>query len=292
MLLKDKIVLITGGARGIGYECAKAYVKEGAKVVVADIDKESVEKVNDQLGDEHLAIECDVTKEKDVIYVLQHTLSKYERLDSIHNNAGIAYPSKTLHETSEEEWDRLMNVNLKSIFLTTKFGLEPLRQSRGSILNTSSLVGEIGQESHAAYTATKGGVNALTKSMALDYAGLGIRVNAVAPAGVWTPMLQQWSREQEDPHQMKNYLEYIHPLGYCPEGTVVAEVCVFLLSDMARFITGCILPVSGGAELGYRRLLNHDFSRDSSLVAHLYDERDDAGKQMIAKLIEAAKETK
>jgi len=92
--------------------------------------------------------------------------------------------------------------------------------------------------------------------MALDYAYYGIRVNAVAPAGVWTPMLRVWSQQQPDPNQVKNYLDEIHPLGYCPEGDVVAEACVFLISERARFITGCILPVTGGAELGYRRLIN------------------------------------
>jgi NAD(P)-dependent dehydrogenase (short-subunit alcohol dehydrogenase family) len=146
-----------------------------------------------------------------------------------------------------------MNVNLRGIFNTTKFGFELLVASKGCILNTSSMVGEIGQSLHAAYTATKGGVNALTKSMALDYAPRGIRVNAVSPAGVWTPMLRSWSQSQPDPLAMESYLDAIHALGYCPNGDVIADACVFLLSEKARFITGCILPVGGGAELGYRR---------------------------------------
>jgi NAD(P)-dependent dehydrogenase (short-subunit alcohol dehydrogenase family) len=158
-----------------------------------------------------------------------------------------------LHETAESEWDDLMRVNLRGIFNTTKFGFASLQLSKGSILNTSSMVGEIGQSLHAAYTATKGAVNALTKSMALDYAPMGIRVNAVSPAGVWTPMLRAWSASQPDPSAMEVYLDSIHALGYCPNGDVIADACVFLLSDKARFITGCIMPVSGGAELGYKR---------------------------------------
>ena len=114
------------------------------------------------------------------------------------------------------------------------------------------MVGVMGQEIHAAYTATKGGMNALTKSMALDYAKQGIRVNAVCPAGTWTPMLRQWAREQPNPASVHRYLDEIHPLGYCPEGDVIADASVFLLSDKARFITGHIMHVSGGAELGYR----------------------------------------
>jgi NAD(P)-dependent dehydrogenase (short-subunit alcohol dehydrogenase family) len=115
-------------------------------------------------------------------------------------------------------------------------------------------VGEIGQDNHAAYTATKGAINALTKSMALDYAPYKIRVNAVAPAGVWTVMLREWGQSQPDADGIEAYLNGIHPLGYCPEGDVVADACVFLVSDKARFITGSVMPVSGGAELGYRRM--------------------------------------
>jgi NAD(P)-dependent dehydrogenase (short-subunit alcohol dehydrogenase family) len=121
-------------------------------------------------------------------------------------------------------------------------------------LNTSSLVGVIGQSLHAAYTATKGAMNTLTKSMALDYAADGIRVNAVCPAGTWTPMLRRWAAEQPDPAGISQYLDDIHPLGACPEGDVIADASVFLISDKARFITGHILHVSGGAELGYRRI--------------------------------------
>jgi len=146
-----------------------------------------------------------------------------------------------------------LNTNLKSILYTTRHAFSALQTSKGCILNTSSLVGVIGQELHAAYTATKGGLNALTKSMALDYAKHGIRVNAVCPAGVWTPMLRQWCAEQSDPASTARYLDGIHPLGYCPESAVVADACVFLLSEKARFITGHIMHVSGGAELGYRR---------------------------------------
>ena len=171
----------------------------------------------------------------------------------IHNNAGIASPAKPLHETSEAEWDALFNINLKSVFHTTRYGFEALKASKGCILNTSSLVGVMGQEIHAAYTATKGGMNTLTKSMALDYAQHGIRVNAVCPAGTWTPMLRKWCAEQPDPSSIERYLDEIHPLGYCPEGDVIADASLFLISDEAKFITGHIMHVSGGAELGYRR---------------------------------------
>ncbi|SMD10188.1 SDR family NAD(P)-dependent oxidoreductase [Pedobacter nyackensis] len=252
-LLTDKIIFLTGGSMGIGLECAKAYAREGAIVVVAALPCSPIAEAIDILGPKHFGVACDVSKAIDVEQAIQKTIAKYGRIDAIHNNAGIASPSKPLDQTSDEEWEQLMNVNLRSVLYTARYGLEELRKTNGSILNTSSLVGDIGQENHAAYAATKGGMNALTKSMALDYAADKIRVNAVMPAGVWTPMLRKWSKEQPSPVSIENYLDEIHPLGYCPEGDVIADACVFLLSHKARFITGTTLSVSGGAELGYRR---------------------------------------
>jgi len=254
-LLKDKVIFLTGGSTGIGLDCAKAYAAEGAKVVMVARGKDAVEKAAAELGPKHLGMACDVSCADEVKAVLDATLARYGKLDAVHNNAGIATPSKPVHETTEAEWDALFDINLKSVFHTTRFAFEALKASKGCILNTSSLVGVMGQEIHAAYTATKGGMNTLTKSMALDYAQYGIRVNAVCPAGTWTPMLRKWCAEQPDPGSIERYLAEIHPLGYCPEGSVIADPCVFLLSDKARFITGHIMHVSGGAELGYRRPL-------------------------------------
>lgn len=252
-LLKDRVILVTGGSEGIGWDCAKAYKAHGAKVAVVARSAGKVAAAAAELGPDHLGLPCDVADEESVAGMMRAVLGRFGRLDAIHNNAGIATPSKALHDTTQAEWDAVFNINLRSVLHTTRHGFEALKGSRGSILNTSSMVGVIGQNLHAAYTATKGGMNTLTRSMALDYAPHGIRVNAVCPAGTWTPMLRKWCAEQPDPHRIETYLDEIHPLGYCPEGDVVADPCVFLLSDMARFITGHILHVSGGAEIGYRR---------------------------------------
>jgi len=208
--------------------------------------------VNELPPNNFLFIESDISNEQSVKEAMAILLNKFGRLDGIHNNAGTGNPAKPLHTTSNEEWDTLMNVNLKSIFLTTKYGIEHLKKTKGAVLNTSSMVGSMGQDNHAAYVATKGAVNALTKAMALDYAAWGIRVNAIAPAAVKTPMLETWISQQPDPGKMMQYLNALQPLGNMPEGDVIADAAVFLLSDAARFITGCILPVSGGAELGYK----------------------------------------
>ena len=255
MLLKDKVIFLTGGSTGIGWECAKAYAAEGALVTIVARGKEGAASVASELGSEHLGFPCDVSIDAEVQAAIERTLAHFGRLDAVHNNAGIGSPVKALHETSDEEWDALFDINLKSMLYTTRHAFAALRESKGCILNTSSLVGVIGQETHAAYTATKGGMNTLTKSMALDYAKYGIRVNAVCPAGTWTPMLRKWCAEQANPASVERYLDEIHPMGYCPEGDVIADACVYLLSDKARFATGHIMHVSGGAELGYHRPL-------------------------------------
>ena len=253
VLLQDKVIFLTGGSTGIGWECAKVYAAEGAKVMLVARGQDAVTKAAADLGAGHLGFACDVSSDAEVKAAIEKTLSHFGKLDAVHNNAGIGAPSKPIHETTDAEWDALFNINLKSVLHTTRHAFAALQASKGCILNTSSLVGVIGQEIHAAYTATKGGMNTLTKSMALDYAKHGIRVNAVCPAGTWTPMLRKWCAEQPDPSSIERYLDEIHPLGYCPEGDAIADACVYLLSDKARFVTGHIMHVSGGAELGYRR---------------------------------------
>ena len=200
-----------------------------------------------------MAVQADVGERTAVEAAIRAVLARYGKLDAVHNNAGIASPSKPLDETLEHEWDELIRVNVKSVLWTTRFTLDALAATKGSILNTASMVGLIGQENHAAYVASKGAMIALTKAMALDYAPKGIRVNAVCPAGVRTPMLEKWCSEQPEPGRVRQYLDEMHPLGVCPRGDVIADVAAFLLSEQARFLTGRILPVSGGAELGYRR---------------------------------------
>lgn len=251
--LSGSVIVLTGGADGIGLECAKAYAREGAVVAIVDRDGDKAERTASALGSACMALQADVGDGKAVQKAVDSVLQRYGKVDALHNNAGIASPSKPLDQTTENEWDELIRVNLKSIYWTTRFAIDALAANTGCILNTASMVGLIGQDNHAAYVATKGAVIALTKAMALDYAPKGIRVNAICPAAVWTPMLETWCVEQPEPDRIRRYLDDIHPLGACPQGDVIADAAVFLLSRRARFITGCILPVSGGAELGYRR---------------------------------------
>jgi meso-butanediol dehydrogenase/(S,S)-butanediol dehydrogenase/diacetyl reductase len=251
--LSGKVVVLTGGADGIGRECALAYARQEATVVILDRDLDAALRTASEVGGGSMALHADVSDGEAVRTAIRNVLDRCGRIDAVHNNAGISSPSKPLHETAETEWDDLMRINIKSVYWTTRFAFEALRESKGAILNTASMVGLIGQQNHAAYVASKGAMISLTKAMAADYARYSIRVNAVCPAGVWTPMLEKWCGEQTDPEGIRQYLDDIHLLGPCPRGDVIADAAVFLLSFKARFITGCILPVSGGAELGYRR---------------------------------------
>ena len=253
MRLADKVIFLTGGSAGIGLECARAYAREGARVALCALPGEDSAGVAAALGERHLGFDCDVSDDAQVAAAVARVLERYGRLDAIHNNAGTARPVKPLLETTDAEWNTVFDVNLRSVLHTTRHGFAALRDSRGCILNTASMVGVIGQDDHAAYVATKGGMNALTKAMALDYARYGVRVNAVCPASVWTPMLRDWVAALPDPAGMEAALDGMHPLGACPEGDVIADAAVFLLSAEARFVTGHLMHVSGGAELGYRR---------------------------------------
>jgi meso-butanediol dehydrogenase/(S,S)-butanediol dehydrogenase/diacetyl reductase len=251
--LNNKVILLTGGATGIGRECALAYAREGAAVGIVDRNFEDAHATATEAGNNSFAIAADVSNGHAIELAVKALLDRFGRIDAIHNNAGIVGPARPLHETSEAEWDELQDINLKSVYWTTKYGFEALAASKGTILNTASMVGLLGQQDHAAYVASKGGMISLTKAMAADYGRHGIRVNAICPAIVWTPMLERWANSQSDPDATRQLFNEMSLLGYTPHGDVISDAAIFLLSEESRFITGCILPVSGGAEIGYKR---------------------------------------
>lgn len=249
--LNGKRALVTGGGAGIGAAIVRRFVAEGARVLVGDRDQPRGEALCAELGTGAAFQGLEVSDACSFAAAIDRAIALWGGIDILVNNAGIALPAAALQDTTLDQFEQLVDVNLRSVFLGCKLAYPHLKASRGCVLNISSMAGVTGQERHAIYGATKGAINSLTKCAAVDWGRDGIRINALCPAGVWTDTLRQWMKQQPDAAGIESYLKQIHALGYCPEPDEVASVAAFLCSDEARFITGCILPVSGGSECGY-----------------------------------------
>lgn len=249
--LEGKVAVVTGGGSGIGRASAMALAREGARVVVADINAEGAEetaKMIKETGGESIFIRADITKAGDVQSMVATAVKAYGRLDCAHNNAGVGPVYKSIIETGEEEWDRTINVNLKGVWLCLKYEIpEMLKTSQGTIVNTASTMGLVGMEKRAAYVASKHGVVGLTKAAALEYAAAGIRVNAVCPGYILTPMTDGvWSRHPT----AKKMHESTAPMGRVGTPEEVAAAVVWLCSDASSFVTGHCLVMDGGWVVG------------------------------------------
>ena len=253
MSLDGKVVLITGGAKGIGKGCAQVLSQRGAGIAIVDLDEVAgplaVEGIEAN-GGRAAFFRADVSKADDVQKMIARLLAAFGRLDVLINNAGY-HISKNVEDTSEEEWDYILNTNLKSVFLCSKYAIPHLRKTRGAIVNMSSMVGLVGQRNAGAYSATKGGMIAMTRGMALDFAKDGIRVNCICPGWVETPLVEDWFSQQADPQAAKEYIYGKHPLGRIATPAEVGNAVVFLCSEASSFVTGVALPVDGGVTLGY-----------------------------------------
>ena len=256
MKLHDKVAVITGGSKGIGLGCARVFARHGAKVVIAARGEEAgsaAEKELTEAGQTAVFVPTDVTREQDVRELIDGTIQRFDRLDCLVNNAGWHPPAMTIDETSVAEFERLLRLNLTSVFMGCKFAVPHLRKSRGSIINMSSEVALIGQAGAPSYVATKGAEISLTRALALDLAPDGVRVNAVCPAGVLTPLMRQWADTQYDPEAALTMVDSWHPIGRMATIEEIGEVCAFLASYEAAFVTGQVICPDGGAALGYRR---------------------------------------
>jgi len=246
--LKGKVVIITGARRGMGKADALAFAKNGAKVAVADISLEECQLVVDEiqkLGGEGLAVKCDVSNEKEVEEMVKKTMEKFGRVDILVNNAGICQ-FKPFLELTEEEWQKTLDINLKGYFLCARAAAkEMIKQKSGAIVNIASVVmGQMGMgmAGLAHYSASKGGVAALTKTLALELAPHNIRVNAIAPGAIDTPMA---ASTKTDPKALEQTLAMI-PLHRMGKAEEIANTVLFLTSDASSYITGSIVVVDGG----------------------------------------------
>jgi NAD(P)-dependent dehydrogenase (short-subunit alcohol dehydrogenase family) len=246
-IFSGKVAIVTGGTSGIGQAAAIAYAQQGAKVVVAgrrSIEgEETVKKIKDA-GGEALFIQTDVTQESDVKAMIDKSVEAFGRLDIAFNNAGAYGENASLSDQPDTEYDRIMNVNVKGVWLSMKYEIgQMLRQGNGAIVNTSSILGVVAMPSVPLYTASKYAVEGLTKAAALQYAKSGIRINAVGPGAIATEMFEIATGGQDE---AKAYMAGIHPMGRVGQPSEVANAVLWLSSDSASFVTGETLMVDGG----------------------------------------------
>uniref|UniRef100_A0A1D1XN96 3-oxoacyl-[acyl-carrier-protein] reductase FabG n=1 Tax=Anthurium amnicola TaxID=1678845 RepID=A0A1D1XN96_9ARAE len=258
--LDEKVCIITGGGSGIGFEASVLFAREGADVVVADINlkaaEATVERIKEKIGPIHvrkhaIAMKCDVSKEEDVKKVVEDTLKEFGKLDVMFNNAGImhAHDDNVLN-TDEKVWDLTMDINLKGVWFGCKYAIEAFRRGKkgGNIINTASFVGLMGSATpQLAYTASKGAVIALSRELAVTHARENIRVNTLCPGPLRTPLLMNYLNTEEKKNRRLNHV----PMGRFGEPIEVANAALFLASDESTYITGVEFKVDGGLTAAY-----------------------------------------
>ncbi len=242
---KSKVVIVTGGSFGIGRAAAIAFAEKGAKVVIADWveDDETINHIKAS-GGEAIFVKCDVSKTEDVKRMVGMTISTFGRLDYAFNNAGIEGVSNITTDCTEENFDKTIGINLKGVWLCMKFQIpEMLKHGKGAIVNCASIAGLVGFRGLPAYVATKHGVIGLTKTAALEFVKAGIRVNAVCPGAIKTPMIDRLTGKKKEAEEQFAAME---PIGRMGEPEEVAKAVLWLCSDEASFVTGHAMAVDGG----------------------------------------------
>ena len=250
MRLKNKVAIITGGASGFGKGIVERFSKEGAKVVIADINFELAEEVQKNLGSESLAVKVDVSKKKDIDNLISKTLNAFSKIDILVQNAAIGMKPQTLLETSEDLFDKLFAVNVKSVYLGAK-AIIPVFKKQGKggvILNTISTAALRPRPGLTVYNSTKGALIPMTKALALELASEKIRVNGLCPVAGETPMLKDFLGDSDPTENHKKFISTV-PLGRLAEPDDVANAALYLSSDEAEFITGVMLEIDGGRSI-------------------------------------------
>ncbi len=250
MKLEGKSVIVTGGGgKGIGAATALLFARHGANVLINGTREERLRELVDKALEEGLNIKyivADVSREDDCKKTVNKAVDEFGRLDILFNNAGVLV-SGVAHETDADTFKRIMDVNVLGTFLMSKYALiEMLKNGSGCIVNNSSAAGIKGFPGLASYCASKGAVCLLTKNMAIDYADKGIRINAVCPGGVWTPMMDRFMDKAEDKVAAENYMRSFYPMDRLAEDTEIANAVLFLCDDNIKFMTGTMLSVDGG----------------------------------------------
>jgi len=249
MRLAGKVAIVTGAGSGIGRATAILFAEEGAKVVVADVEsgsgRETVEEISKNGGTAVQAV-VDVSRADEVRALIKICMINFGKLDVLFNNAGIEGLGGSLWKMKEDNWDRVIDVNLKSVFLGCKYAIPQMKKTKGSIINTASELGLIGSTTRPAYSASKGGIIALTRSLALQCAPYGIRVNCICPGATETPLLIRFVGERQRRGKLREVTREI-PLRRLGKPVDVAYAALYLASEESSFVTGSVLVVDGGA---------------------------------------------
>ena len=245
MRLNNKIALVTGAGSGFGRGIATRFAEEGAKLIVADINEEAAKMVAGEIGESAIAVVADVSKNSDVEAMIQQTVAQWGRLDILVNNAGTTHRNKPMTEVTEEEFDRIFAVNMKSVFLTARHGVPLMKeQGHGIILNVASTAGLRPRPGLAWYNTSKGAMITATKAMAIELASFKIRVNAINPVAGETGMLHLFMGE-DTPEKRAQFVSSI-PWGRLSQPQDMANAALFLCSDEADMVTGTCMEVDGG----------------------------------------------
>ncbi len=249
--LTGKVALITGAASGIGRATALLFAREGARIVAADRNLAGSEQTVSQiqaLGGEAIAVQLEVTNEAQVAAAIQTTLDRFGQLNVLFNNAGTGETTTSIMDLAGDEWDRVMAVNVKGVFLGIKYGAAAMLKGGqgGSIINTASVAGLVGFAGHSAYSASKAACLHLSKTAALELSKSNIRVNAIAPAFTTTPMVDELAANSRNPERTMMKLAQAIPLGRLGKPEEIANAALFLASDESSFVTGTVLVLDGG----------------------------------------------
>ena len=254
--MTGKVVIITGATRGIGEGCVRVFCEAGAKVVACARSKEAGEKLSSEMNglygeDSCIFVQCDVTSEKDIQHAVDVTLEKNGKITSLINVAGYHPGEELIDDVSVEMYEKILRLNLTSMFMFCKYALPAIRKEHGTIVNMASLVHTIGQTKSVRYVSSKGAIASFTRAMALDEAKYGVRVNSVSPGCIVTPLTMEYINSNPDPEKILRDNSAYAALDRLGETREVANGMLFLASNMSSFITGIDITISGGAELGY-----------------------------------------
>lgn len=255
MRFENRVVIVTGGAKGIGRGCVDVFHQEGGRVAILDRDSSAGQELADLLNAEReasaLFVTCDVSREEELQQAFRAVVQEWGRLDCLINNAGVHPPATPIGEFSVAQMEELLRINFLSTYAAARLALPLLRDTEGTIINISSMTAVLGQHLSAAYAATKGAQVSFTKALAIEAAEVGVRVNAVLPSNVDTPLMHAWANTLEDPATALQRVAELQVFKRMASPQEIGRICLFLATSDSSFLTGQAIEADGGAALDY-----------------------------------------